>query len=124
MTRTIQSLEGYEFPKGTTDAHFAAIGRFVCSFAQVEVFLHFLLRDMLGLEETISRALLGEARAGDLMSDIKRISLARKDRQEIVAATELVFGKIGVLKDKRDHVAHRLFAVKGEDMAFHNQYIS
>jgi hypothetical protein len=120
MARIIDSLEGYSAASLNLRDHYYAIGLFVSYFVRIEIYLPYLLRHILRLNEDLTRALIGEARAGDLMSTIKRLSKVMKDDEFVAKAIENTFEKIGDLKTKRDHIAHRLFYVKDDEMAFYN----
>jgi hypothetical protein len=125
MPKRIDSLLGFEedpHHRGIDlSVHHAAIGRLVSDFVRIEEYLHYLLRLMLDIDDTVARAIVGQGRASDLITTIRRVAkIKHGQHQELMTAMENTFEKISALKDRRDHVAHRLFAVRGYEMAFHN----
>jgi hypothetical protein len=125
MPKRIDSLLGFEEDPHrlgiNLSVHHAAIGRLVSNFVKIEEYLHYLLRLTLDIDDIVARAVVGAARVSDLMETILRVAkIKHGQHQELMTAIENTFGKIRVLKDAREHVAHRLFAVNGYEMAFHN----
>jgi hypothetical protein len=107
-------------PTEDLSAHWQAIGRLVTTFCSIEVFLTTHLRDAIGTDGRVARAIVGEARCGDLMSMITRVEAAKGENgDDYLKIRDQIFSEIRILKDARDAIAHRLWAHKGDEMLFH-----
>jgi hypothetical protein len=126
--------EIFDEPKGDLPDHYASIGRLVTGFSNIERALNEVIRAVIGqhagagLTEQMSRALVGEMRAGELMATLKRVLEAReRDAAKGGAAKppkpdamEPLFREIGELKLVRDRIAHHRFFVLDRRMLFTN----
>jgi hypothetical protein len=118
----------FDEPTGDLPEHYAAIGRLITSFSNIERALNDVLRTVVNLSQEMGRAVTGEMRAADLIAALRRVVKAR-ELDAITAQREVppnpdamdpLFTEIGNLKVIRDHIAHHRFLVRERELLFIN----
>jgi hypothetical protein len=126
--KTPEEPNTFVTPKEDLPEHYAAVGRVIIGFSNIERALNETLRFIINVSEEVSRAVTGEMRAVDLISAIRRVVRAR-ERDAIISgaakppnppAMEPLFVEIHNLKLVRDHIAHHRFFVFEREMIFTN----
>jgi hypothetical protein len=102
--------------------HFAAIGKFIVTFAtEIDHALNLILENQIGsLELDTGRAVVGEMRSSDVMSILKRIVASRPTGASALPELSELFYEIEVLRGVRDIVTHKSCMVSDNRLAFHN----
>jgi hypothetical protein len=123
-TEWSEKIHGFLDPADDKPEHYAAIGRLVSAFNGIDAILNWVLRYQLGAETKRGRAVIGGMRTGDMLSAIKRLAIVNGMDKATFAALEELHRQIDVLKCVRDDVAHKIWAVRGEEMSFSNSHVS
>jgi hypothetical protein len=117
-----EKIHGFLDPADDKPEHFAAIGRLITAFNGIDVILNMILRHQINADTKIGRAIIGGMRTDDMLSSIKRVAnLTRLDEERLAQLDEL-HQDIRAFKDIRDNLAHRVWAVRNEEMCFTNYY--
>lgn len=116
-----ERIHGFLEPDDDKPEQFAAIGRLITAFNGVEVILAWIVRAQIG-DNKVSRAITGGMRGGDTIAAIKRAAKARSLPDDTLIALDQLAQDIQALRDIRDYVAHRIWAVNGRQMAFTNYH--
>ena len=124
MSEWTEKLHGFLDPADDKPEHFAAIGRLITAFNGIDVILNMILRHQLGAETKIGRAIIGAMRTGDMLASIKRLAKVTGMDDERLAELEALHQDINGLKDIRDDLAHKVWAVRGNEMSFSNAHVS
>lgn len=114
-------IHGFLDPDEDKPEHFAAIGRLITAFNGLEVILGWILRGQLGGDK-VARAVVGGMRGGDILSAIKRAAKARALPEQTLATLDDLVQDVQSVRDIRDHLGHRIWAVKERQMAFTNYH--
>lgn len=124
MSEWEEKIHGFLDPADDRPEHFAAIGRLITAFNGLDVILNMILRYQLGAESAIGRAIIGGMRTGDMLSAIQRLAKLRDMTPDQLSELEELGQDIAALKNIRDYVAHKVWAINGDQMSFSNYYVS
>jgi hypothetical protein len=100
-------------------SYFEALGRFIHSYARLEVGLHILFRHCLGLGDA-GRSLSAGESADRLMTMTSRIARARNLEQTLVDEMQDVFTHIRNISKLRNSLIHRGAEIYGDDIISSN----
>jgi hypothetical protein len=119
-----EKIHGFLEPEEDQPEHFAAIGRLVTAFNGIDVILNLILRSQLGVETKVGRAVIGGMRTGDMLSSLRRLARVQGKQTEWFEQFEDLRSDIQSLKNIRDDVAHKIWAVNERQMQFSNSYVA
>lgn len=119
-----EKLHGFLDPAEDKPEHFAAIGRLITAFNGVDVILNMILRYQIGAETQVGRAIIGGMRTGDMLAAIQRLAKLREMTDAQLDELEALRQDIAAFKNVRDNVAHKVWAIRGEQMSFSNAHVS
>ncbi len=119
-----EKIHGFLDPADDRPEHYAAVGRLVSAFNGVDAILNWVLRYQIGADTKKGRAIIGGMRTVDMLSAIKRLAMVTGMAADEFAVLEELHRQIIALKSIRDNVAHKIWAVRGEEMSFSNAHVS
>jgi hypothetical protein len=105
--------------RSAADDYFAALGRFIHSYARLEVGLHVLFRHCLGLGDA-GRSLSAGESADRLMAMTSRVATARRLEQATIDEIQSVFSHIRDISKLRNSLIHRGAEIYGDDIISSN----
>ena len=104
--------------------HFAAIGRLITAFNGIDVILNMILRHQLNADKNRSGGNWWNANRRYAVLNQQRIANVTGMDQERLAELDELHQDIRALKDIRDDLAHKVWAVRNDEMSFTNYYVS
>ncbi len=99
-------------PPPSDEQFYAALGRFIASYAAVEVVIHQLARKLSNLKDDKARVLFGGMRLGDVTSRTRALLKLSNRSQKIKEDIESCFAQFDIIGLERDRMVHR-------DSSFH-----
>lgn len=102
--------------------HYTAVGQLITAFSSLEISITHYYRDLVDLPYRVAMEMAGDGRSGSLVTMIRRILPLLCDDLNIRMRVESVLTDVSSVKKVRDHLAHRPFAVSGDNMAFFNGF--
>jgi hypothetical protein len=99
---------------------YESLGRFVASCSSVEISLHAIARQLMGIDEDLARLLVGEPRVGDLMKFIKDVSALKGIDSTKRKALFNALDWASYTNRVRSVVAHKPMHMQNKKMIFHN----
>jgi hypothetical protein len=97
--------------KSDEEAHFAALGLFVSSYAMAEASVHILARYLSGLKDDAARAIFGGMRISDLAERIRRLMEINDIAAPIRTDINDCLTQLDKLSDARNRLVHRMTLV-------------
>lgn len=115
-------LKPGEFKASPQPRDYEAIGEFVTACSLLEVAMHIAIRQLLRIDETVARTLIGERRTGQLV-DLLRFAFERKIVPLSPTGQATLDGlllRAQYVNSVRAVVAHKPCNTDGISLAFHN----
>lgn len=99
-------VDSEKVPPDQATSYFAAVGRFLVAFAEVEGSVHIAARILSGLSDRRARILLGGVRLNELIGKIRE--LMRLKRNDLYfAELDACLSQVEVLSKQRNKLVHR-----------------
>lgn len=97
--------------------HYETLGLFIGDFSHLEVAIHAYCRFALGIDDNLSRALIGQPKVTDFLSTFKYAAMALKASDEYMRHLEFLSNEVSQVNAIRSVITHKPF-LQTEDGSF------
>jgi hypothetical protein len=108
-TNLFQTLVAKSIPP-EDEPYFAALGKFIASYAMAEHGIHLLARALTRLSDAKARIIFSGMRLGDLTDRIRGLLRASKASEKRCREVDACLVQLGLIADQRNKIVHRFIS--------------